>query len=61
MAYPDLPPSPTFWRCPNCGNETTFAASGVGNVQCADCDRVSTVEQLKQAHTAAHPAPPAAT
>jgi hypothetical protein len=56
MAYPDLPPSPTFWRCPHCGSESTFHASGVGHVECGACHQLSTVDQLKAAHAEAHAA-----
>ena len=55
MPYPDLPPSPSFWRCPACGHEDTFRASGVGQVVCIACHTSSTVEQLKAAHAQAHP------
>jgi uncharacterized Zn finger protein len=54
VPYPDLPPSPTFWRCPNCGNETRFRASGIGHIECTACGKVWTVQQLKEAHAAAH-------
>jgi len=60
MAYPDLPPSPTFWRCPQCANEVEFRASGTGHVECAQCARVSTVDELVQTHASAHPEPAAA-
>jgi uncharacterized Zn ribbon protein len=50
MAYPDLPPSPTFWRCPNCGNDTVFRASGIGHIQCPRCSREWTEAQLQAAH-----------
>jgi uncharacterized Zn ribbon protein len=56
MAYPDLPPSPTFWRCPNCGNEASFRAIGSGHIQCPTCTREWTAAQLKAAH-AGHTAP----
>jgi hypothetical protein len=52
MAYPDLPRSETFWRCPHCGNDQKFRASGVGNVECTACHKASTVDQLKAAHSA---------
>jgi phage FluMu protein Com len=57
MAYPDLPPGPTFWRCPNCGNETLFRASGVAHIECGRCHQVWTVDQLKDAHAKAHAQP----
>jgi len=56
MPYPDLPPSPTFWRCPACGEERQFRASGVGQVVCSACQQSSSVEQLKAAHAHVHPA-----
>lgn len=55
MAYPDLPPSPTFWRCPACGNEITFHASGIGHIACARCGKVSTEQELIDSHRANHP------
>jgi uncharacterized protein (DUF983 family) len=55
MAYPDLPPSPTFWRCPKCGNETAFRASGTARIECVRCGQISTVEELLDAHARAHP------
>lgn len=55
MAYPDLPSSPTFWRCPKCANETLFLASGTAHVECVRCERVSTVDDLLSAHATAHP------
>ncbi len=58
MPYPDLPPSDTFWRCPNCNNEQNFAASGIGHIRCLKCNQESTAEALKQAHTKAAPSPP---
>jgi uncharacterized protein (DUF983 family) len=54
VAYPDLPPSPTFWRCPNCGNETLFRASGTVHVECGRCGCVSTVDELLSTHASAH-------
>jgi len=54
MAYPDLPPSATFWRC-QCGNETVFRASGTANVECVKCGQISTVEELLAAHARARP------
>jgi hypothetical protein len=51
MAYPDLPSSPTFWRCPGCGNEILFRAAGTGHIECGHCHQVWTVQQLKDAHT----------
>jgi uncharacterized protein (DUF983 family) len=54
MAYPDLPPGPTFWRCPNCGNETLFRASGTRHIECGRCGQVWTLQQLKDAHARAH-------
>jgi len=53
MAYPDLPSGSTFWRCPSCGNESLFQASGIRHIECGMCGRVWTVEQLKSAHTSA--------
>jgi phage FluMu protein Com len=55
MAYPELPPSPTFWRCPKCGNETLFRANGTAHIECVRCSRVSTVDELLSAHASAHP------
>jgi hypothetical protein len=55
MPYPDLEPSPTFWRCPGCGNEGEFRASGIGNIACGACGRSSTADQLVDAHAQAHP------
>ncbi len=55
MAYPDLTPGPTFWRCPDCGNETLFRASGVALIECGRCHTVCTEQQLVQAHARAHP------
>jgi Zn ribbon nucleic-acid-binding protein len=55
MAYPDLPASPTFWRCPKCGNETVFRASGTVHVECVRCGQVSTVQELLETHARAHP------
>jgi predicted amidophosphoribosyltransferase len=55
MAYPDLPPNPTFWRCSNCGNELTFYASGIGHIQCAQCGTDSTEQHLLEEHHKAHP------
>jgi hypothetical protein len=57
MAYPDLPPSPTFWRCPRCGNETSFRASGIGYIECTRCHQVSTEQQLLEALAINHPEP----
>jgi uncharacterized protein (DUF983 family) len=53
MAYPDLPPSPTFWRCPKCGNETLFRASGTTHIVCGQCGSVWTEDQLLEAHARA--------
>lgn len=53
MAYPDLPPSPTFWRCPNCGNETLFRGNGTAAIKCIGCGQTWTVQQLKDAHASA--------
>jgi len=53
VAYPDLPPSPTFWRCPDCGNAQQFRASGIGHIECSKCGKVWTVQQLKDAHAQA--------
>ena len=50
MAYPDLPPSPTFWRCPHCGNEHEFRASGIGHIHCPRCNHEWTEAQLKEEH-----------
>ena len=55
MAYPDLPPGATFWRCPECGNESLFRASGIGRIECAQCTQMSTEQRLLQAHARAHP------
>jgi hypothetical protein len=60
MAYPDLPPSPTFWRCSNCGNEGLFRASGIGSITCGECGTISTQDQLMTEHARAHPGEPAA-
>jgi len=57
MAYPDLPPGLTFWRCPNCGNETLFRAAGLGHIECGQCHQVLTVQQLKGVHARAHAQP----
>ena len=54
MAYPDLPPTPSFWRCPACGNESLFQASGTGHIQCGRCGQASTDQQLVEAHRQAH-------
>jgi uncharacterized C2H2 Zn-finger protein len=53
MPYPDLPPSPTFWRCPSCGNETEFRASGTAHITCTRCGKIWTEQQLVEAHAAA--------
>jgi uncharacterized protein (DUF983 family) len=58
MPYPDLPPNATFWRCPNCGNEQRFRASGTSHVECTQCGQLWTVEQLKAAHSSAQPSSP---
>lgn len=50
MAYPDLPPGATFWRCAQCDNETLFRAAGTGHIECERCAREWTLEQLKDAH-----------
>jgi uncharacterized C2H2 Zn-finger protein len=55
MAYPDLPTGPTFWRCPDCGNETLFRASGIAHIECGRCHKVWTEQQLVEAHASAHP------
>ncbi|MBV9544809.1 MAG: hypothetical protein JOY61_10560 [Chloroflexi bacterium] len=55
MAYPDLPPSPTFWKCPQCGNEVLFRASGIGSITCGECRRVSSQDELVVEHARAHP------
>jgi uncharacterized protein (DUF983 family) len=55
MAYPDLPPSPTFWRCPACGNESLFYACGIARITCGKCGKVWTEAQLLEAHAKAHP------
>jgi ribosomal protein S27E len=55
MAYPDLPPSPTFWRCPACGNEALFQASGMGHIECGSCGNIWSEQQLVGAHAGAHP------
>jgi uncharacterized protein (DUF983 family) len=49
MAYPDLPASPSFWRCPECGNETLFRASGTARIECGRCRQVWTADQLVEA------------
>jgi len=56
MAYPDLPPGPTFWRCGNCSNESLFRAAGTGHIECGQCHQVWTLEQLKEAHARAQAA-----
>ena len=55
MAYPDLPPSPTFWRCPKCGNETLFYANGIGAITCGKCGLTSSQDELLKTHAQAHP------
>ena len=50
MAYPDLPPNATFWRCANCGNELLFRAAGTGHIECGVCGHVWTLQQLKDTH-----------
>ena len=55
MPYPDLPAAPTFWRCPNCGNEYLFRANGTGTIQCGSCGQISSAQQLLDAHARAHP------
>jgi hypothetical protein len=50
MPYPDLEPSPTFWRCVGCGNEALFRASGIGTIACGACGKVSSEKQLLEAH-----------
>jgi transcription elongation factor Elf1 len=55
MAYPDLPPSPTFYKCPHCGNEGLFRASGIGSITCGDCGKVSSQDELLAEHARAHP------
>ena len=54
MAYPDLPPRPTFWRCPKCGNEWLFNASGTAHIECGQCGAVSTAAQLVETHARAY-------
>jgi hypothetical protein len=60
MPYPDLPPNETFWRCPACGEERQFRASGIGHVVCSACSQSWSVEQLKKAHAEAHATTPGA-
>lgn len=55
MAYPDLPAGQTFWRCPECGNEGLFRASGIGQIECARCGKVWSEQQLLEAHARNHP------
>jgi uncharacterized protein (DUF983 family) len=55
MAYPDLPQGPTFWRCPECGNENLFRANGIGHIECGQCHKLWTEQQLLEAHARAHP------
>jgi hypothetical protein len=50
MPYPDLEPSPTFWRCASCGNEALFRASGIGSIACGTCGKVSSEQQLLETH-----------
>ncbi|TME96914.1 MAG: hypothetical protein E6I52_20105 [Chloroflexi bacterium] len=57
MPYPDLPPSPTFWRCLACGNETEFRASGTDHIICTRCGKVWTEHQLVEAHAASQSEP----
>ncbi len=59
MPYPDLEPSPTFWRCPRCANETMFRASGTAAISCGRCQQVATAEELLEAHARSHPTAPA--
>jgi len=59
VPYPDLPPSPTFWRCAACDNETEFRASGTARIQCIKCGKVWTDQQLVEAHAAARSEPSA--
>ena len=54
MAYPDLPPSPTFWRCTRCDNEKLFRADGIGRIECGRCGAVATEGELLAAHARAH-------
>jgi ribosomal protein S27E len=54
MAYPDLPLSPTFWQCPECGDATLFRASGIAHIECGSCHKVWTEPQLVEAHARAH-------
>jgi hypothetical protein len=54
MPYADLPPSPTFWRCPACGYEAEFHASGTGSIECGKCHALSAMQQLLAAHAQAH-------
>jgi len=56
MAYPDLPREATFWRCTSCGNETHFRAAGTGHIECGQCHKEWTLEQLKTAHARANAA-----
>jgi hypothetical protein len=55
MAYPDLPQNPTFWRCPKCGNESLFRASGIGHIECTTCHTISAEPELLAEHARAHP------
>jgi uncharacterized Zn finger protein (UPF0148 family) len=55
MPYPDLGPSPTFWRCPGCGSEALFRASGTGTIICGACGRAWSAQQLVEAHAQANP------
>jgi transcription elongation factor Elf1 len=50
MAYPDLPLSPTFWRCARCGNETLFRVNGIARIECGQCGALSTEAELLAAH-----------
>jgi ribosomal protein S27E len=49
-----LPPSPTFWRCPSCGNEARFLASGTARIECGQCGKTWSAEQLVEAHARVH-------
>ena len=55
MAYPDLPPSPTFWRCAGCSNETLFRVNGIARIECVRCGAISTEAELLAVHARTQP------